>query len=168
MENGTNKNAEELSENSAKKAAEEKKEAIAESEHRISVEAHNKEMATTEKKQLKYQKLSFLMSLFSCLFTAAMLAILIYVIQMLMPKVDTIYQSTMVSLNNLETLTEDLKTADLSGTVNNINGLTIQATGDLTDTMDKLNSVDLEKLNEAIENLNNTVKPMADFFGALK
>ena len=147
---------------------EKKTEEIAESEHRISVEAHNKEMATTEKKQLKYQKLSFLMSLFSCLFTAAMLIILIYVIQMLMPKVDTIYQSTMVSLNNLETLTEDLKTADLSGTVNNINGLTIQATGDLGNTMEKLNSVDLESLNEAIKNLNDTVKPMAEFFGKLR
>ena len=152
----------------AKESEEKNSEEIAENEHRISVEAHNKEMATTEKKQLKYQKLSFLMALFSCLFTAVMLVILIIVIQAIMPKVDTIYNSTMVSLNNLETLTEDLKTADLSGTVGNINTLTVQATGDLGTTMEKLNGIDLEGLNEAIKNLNDTVKPLADFFGALK
>ena len=151
-----------------KEFEEKKSKEIAENEHRISVEAHNKEMATTEKKQLKYQKLSFLMALFSCLFTAAMLVILIIVIQAIMPKVDTIYNSTMVSLNNLETLTEDLKAANLSGTVGNINTLTVQATGDLGTTMEKLNDIDLEGLNEAIKNLNATVKPMADFFGALR
>ena len=50
----------------------------------------------------------------------------------------------------------------------NINNLTIQATGDLSDTMSRLNSVDLEKLNQAIDNLNKTIEPMAKFFGAMK
>ncbi|MBR5421577.1 MAG: hypothetical protein IK115_10545 [Lachnospiraceae bacterium] len=141
---------------------------LAENEHRKSVEEHNKEMAVTEKKQLKYQKLSFVMSMLSCLFTAGMLAVVIIVAMTILPKVDSIYSSTMVSLNNMEQLTDELNRADLAGTVNNINELTLQATGDLSQTMNKLNAIDLDNLNNAIKNLNDTVEPMAKFFGALR
>ena len=81
------------------------------------------------------------------------------------PKINTIYDSTMVSLKNLEQLTTELNEADLGGTVENLNNLTIQATSDLSSSMERLNSVDLETLNEAIVNLNATVEPLARFFG---
>ena len=132
--------------------------------YRQNVEEHNKEMAQTEKSQLKYQKLSFIMSMLSAIFTGAVLIIVICMVAYVVPKVNTIYDSTMVSLNNLEYLTTELKEADLGGTVDNINTLTIQATDDMSRTVERIDSVDLEKLNEAIDNLNETVKPMAEFF----
>ena len=132
--------------------------------YRQNVEEHNKEMAQTEKSQLKYQKLSFIMSMLSAIFTGAVLIIVICMVAYVVPKVNTIYDSTMVSLNNLEYLTTELKEADLGGTVDNINTLTIQATDDMSRTVERIDSVDLEKLNEAINNLNETVKPMAEFF----
>lgn len=132
--------------------------------YRQNVEEHNKEMAQTEKSQLKYQKLSFIMSMLSAIFTGAVLIIVICMVAYVVPKVNTIYDSTMVSLNNLEYLTTELKEADLGGTVANINTLTIQATDDMSRTVERIDSVDLEKLNEAIDNLNETVKPMAEFF----
>ena len=124
-------------------------------------------MAITEKKELKYQKLAFFCSLLSALFMGAVLAVVITVVLYAMPKVDAIYNSTMVSLQNLETLTTSLNQADLAGTVNNINELTVQATGSLGNTMERIDSIDLEKLNSAIDNLNATIEPMATFFGAL-
>ena len=132
--------------------------------YRQNVEEHNKEMAQTEKSQLKYQKLSFVMSMLSAIFTGAVLIIVICMVAYVVPKVNTIYDSTMVSLNNLEYLTTELKEADLGGTVDNINTLTIQATDDMSRTVERIDKVDLEKLNEAIDNLNETVKPMAEFF----
>ena len=132
--------------------------------YRQNVEEHNKEMAQTEKSQLKYQKLSFIMSMLSAIFTGAVLIIVICMVAYVVPKVNTIYDSTMVSLNNLEYLTTELKEADLGGTVDNINTLTIQATDDMSRTVERIDKVDLEKLNEAIDNLNETVKPMAEFF----
>jgi type II secretory pathway component PulF len=124
-------------------------------------------MAITEKKELKYQKLSFLCSLLSAIFMGAVLAVVITVVLYAMPKVDAIYKSTMISLQNLETLTTSLNQADLAGTVNNINELTVQATDSLGNTMDRINSIDLEKLNTAIANLNATIEPMAAFFNVL-
>ncbi len=135
--------------------------------HQESVEQHNREMAITEKKELKYQKLAFLCSLLSAIFMGAVLAVVITVVLYAMPKVDAIYKSTMISLQNLETLTTSLNQADLAGTVNNINELTVQATDSLGNTMDRINSIDLEKLNTAIANLNATIEPMAAFFNVL-
>ena len=142
-----------------------KQELAEEATHRQNVEEYNKQAALIEKKQLKYQKLSFLMSMLSAIFTGGMLIVIVGFVMFAVPKINTIYDSTMVSLKNLEQLTAELNEADLGGTVENINNLTIQATGDLSASMERLNSVDLEKLNEAIDNLNATVEPMAKFFG---
>ncbi|MBR1471219.1 MAG: hypothetical protein IJ600_06210 [Lachnospiraceae bacterium] len=48
-----------------------------------------------------------------------------------------------------------------------IDELTVQATEGLTDTMARLDTIDLEKLNTAIGNLNATIEPLANFFGVL-
>ncbi len=145
--------------------AELKKERAEQATHRQNVEEYNKQAALIEKKQLKYQKLSFLMSMLSAIFTGGMLIVVVGFVMFAVPKVNTIYDSTMVSLKNLEQLTTELNEADLGGTVENINNLTIQATSDLSSSMERLNSVDLETLNEAIVNLNATVEPLARFFG---
>ena len=145
--------------------AELKKERAEEATHRQNVEEYNKQAALIEKKQLKYQKLSFLMSMLSAIFTGGMLIVVVGFVMFAVPKINTIYDSTMVSLKNLEQLTTELNEADLGGTVENLNNLTIQATSDLSSSMERLNSVDLETLNEAIVNLNATVEPLARFFG---
>ena len=44
-------------------------------EFRQNVEEHNREMALTEKSQLKYQKLGFIMSMLSAIFTGIILLI---------------------------------------------------------------------------------------------
>ena len=137
-------------------------------EHQKNIEEHNRDMAITEKKELKYQKLAFLCSLLSAIFMGAVLVVVIGVCAFILPKVDDIYKSTMVSLENLETLTTNLNEANLGGTVDNINTLTVQATDNLSETMERINSIDLEKLNTAIDNLNSTIEPMAQFFGTLK
>ena len=137
-------------------------------EFRQNVEEHNREMALTEKSQLKYQKLGFIMSMLSAIFTGIILLIVLLLVGYVVPKVDNIYASTMISLNNLETLTAELNQADLGGTVQNINTLTVQATGNMSDTMKRLDSIDLEKLNQAIDNLNSTIEPMAKFFASMR
>jgi len=135
--------------------------------YRESIEQHNRDMATTEKKQLKYQKLAFVFSMLSAVFMGVMLAVVIAVAAFILPKVETIYDSTMVSLQNLETLTDELNEADIAGTVRHVDELTVQATGDLSETMERMNRVDLDTLNDAITNLNASVEPLAKFFGAM-
>ena len=137
-------------------------------EHNNALTEHNKDMAIVEKRQLKYQKLSFVMSLITMLMVGVIMAVIVAAVLYVKPMITDIYDGTMRSLDNLEVLTEDLnkelKAADLEGTVKNVNELTLQATGDLSDAMERLNSIDLETLNKAIDNLNATVEPLARFF----
>ncbi len=139
-----------------------------EEQHMINQEEHNKEMAQTEKAQLKYQKLSFVMSALSAVIMAVILIIVIGLASYIVPKVDTIYTSTMKNLNNLEELTTELNEAHLSETVNNINNLTLNATGDLSKAMSKLNSIDLETLNQSIQALHDIIEPMAKLFKVVR
>jgi len=139
-----------------------------EAQHMINQEEHNKEMALTEKAQLKYQKLSFVMSALSAVIMAIILIIVIGLASYIVPKVDTIYNSTMKNLNNLEELTTELNEAHLSETVNNINNLTLNATGDLSKAMSKLNSIDLETLNQSIQDLHDIIEPMAKLFKVVR
>ena len=139
-----------------------------EAQHMINQEEHNKEMTLTEKAQLKYQKLSFVMSALSAVIMAIILIIVIGLASYIVPKVDTIYNSTMKNLNNLEELTTELNEAHLSETVNNINNLTLNATGDLSKAMSKLNSIDLETLNQSIQDLHDIIEPMAKLFKVVR
>ena len=77
---------------------------IQEEQHYLKQEEHNKEMAVTEKAQLKYQKLSFIMSGLSALFTLIILVIVVCLALYVVPKVDNIYSRSMASLKNMEQL----------------------------------------------------------------
>ena len=132
------------------------------------ISEHNKDMAVMEKRQLKYQKLAFAMSFITMIMVGVIMFVIVSAVMYIKPMITDIYDSTMVSLENLETLTDDLnkemKEADLEGTVKNINSLTVQATDDLSNAMERLNSIDFETLNKAINNLNDTVEPLARLF----
>ena len=141
---------------------------IHEEQHYLTQEEHNKEMAVTEKAQLKYQKLAFLMSTLSAIFMLAVLIIVIYLANYVVPKVDTIYTRSMTSLKNMETITQELNEAHLGETVRNINNLTLNATGDLSKAMEKLNSIDLETLNDSIQSLHDIIEPLAKMFNVLR
>ncbi len=141
---------------------------IQEEQHYLKQEEHNKEMAVTEKAQLKYQKLAFLMSTLSAIFMLAVLIIVIYLANYVVPKVDTIYTRSMTSLKNMETITQELNEAHLGETVRNINNLTLNATGDLSKAMEKLNSIDLETLNDSIQSLHDIIEPLAKMFNVLR
>ena len=141
---------------------------IQEEHHYLKQEEHNKEMAVTEKAQLKYQKLAFLMSTLSAIFMLAVLIIVIYLANYVVPRVDTIYTRSMTSLKNMETITQELNEAHLGETVRNINNLTLNATGDLSKAMEKLNSIDLETLNDSIQSLHDIIEPLAKMFNVLR
>ena len=67
----------------------------------------------------------------------------------------------------METITKELNEAHLGETVKNINNLTLNATGDLSKAMDKLNSIDLDTLNDSIQDLHNIIEPLAKMFNIL-
>ena len=127
-------------------------------------EERHEERQKVEKKQLNYQRLQFFMTCLSTLFMAAPLLVVLGAVGYILPRFNAMYASAMVSLGNLEELTNSLNEADIAGTIKHADELTMQAATDLSGAMEKLNSVDIESLNRSIRNLNDSVEPFASFF----
>ena len=114
--------------------------------------------------ELKIRKLQLIFTILNTVFSGLIFVVIAVTALLIFNRVDKVYKSAMVSLENLEKLTTELDEADVPGTVRHIDKLTVQATEDLSRSMEKLDSVDLETLNGAIKNLYDTIEPMAEFF----
>lgn len=97
----------------------------------------------------------------------------------LLPKVtatlegfDTTLNELNVVVENTRVITEELKTADIEGTIHSLSG-TLDSVNDLvTDSADslsaslkKLEALDIDTLNKAIDGLYKVVNPLSSLFG---
>ena len=78
-------------------------------------------------------------------------------------------------LANLETVTAELAESDLSGMVENVDALVSNVDGLVSTSQDgveqtiaKLNGIDFEALNQAIQDLSDVIEPIANFFNTFK
>jgi uncharacterized protein YoxC len=73
----------------------------------------------------------------------------------------------MVLLKQTEEMVDQAKHSlqEVDGMVGSVNQLIEENTDDLTEAMDKLNSIDIDKLNQSIEDLNAVIAPLAKLFG---
>lgn len=62
-------------------------------------------------------------------------------------------------------LLEELDSTSLTEMIQSIDGLAKSSQEDMGQAMDKLNQLDLDGLNRAIQNLENTTRPLAELFG---
>ena len=69
-----------------------------------------------------------------------------------------------VVLANLEVVTTDLAAVDFAGMIDGVNTLVATGQAGLTETVERLNAIDFEALNTAIETLNQVIDPLAKFF----
>lgn len=114
--------------------------------------------------QEKYAKKQYRMTQISAAANLLVLAIVIYVVVSLLPKVNTTLRNLNYIMEDLQTVSSQLAEVDLEGMVNNVDTLVNESNNSLNDAMRKLNSIDFDTLNDAIKNLNDTVEPFANFF----
>ena len=69
------------------------------------------------------------------------------------------------ALSSADRMMKELEEAHLTETVKEISELTKSSQKNMGQTMDKLEQLDLEGLNSAIQNLENTTRPLAELFG---
>ncbi|MBO4243366.1 MAG: hypothetical protein IKT14_02885 [Clostridiales bacterium] len=131
---------------------------------------NNEEMVN--KKLVRYQKLEFVMQSVTALAMVAIAVTVLILAGFIMKKVNSIYDASMQSLSKIDAISQEISDAKLGETVTHINDLTEQATGDLATTMEKIDSIDIEGLNEeigrlhdSITSLNEAVDTMAHPFG---
>ena len=82
----------------------------------------------------------------------------------MLPKVNGILDQMETILTDLEQTSDALSQLDLQTMVMDVDALVRYAQESLASTMDKLDTIDLEKLNQAIGDLAQIIEPLANFF----
>ena len=69
-----------------------------------------------------------------------------------------------VVLGNLEVVTTELAAVDFAGMIDGVNTLVATGQAGLVETVGRLNAIDFEALNTAIDTLTQVIDPLAKFF----
>ena len=127
-----------------------------------------KRLETSNAAQERYAKKQYKMSLISAAANVTVLILVIFLVLTLMPKINATFEDLNAVMENVESITKELSEVDIEGMVSNIDDLVVGSSDSLTQAMKKLNAIDIEKLNDAIRNLNDAVEPMARFANLFK
>lgn len=110
-----------------------------------------------------------LMSGIQCAITVAAAlccVVMLVTVWNVLPELAGITQQMETVLGNLENVTTQLAAADLAEMAENVDALVVTGQKSLEQTMEKINTIDLETLNKAIEDLAKVIEPLARFFRA--
>lgn len=101
--------------------------------------------------------------------------VLVSMVYRLMPQVnailgqvDTVLAQSQTVMGNLEQTSRQLASVDLESMVSNIDTLVLSGQQSLEQSMEKLNGIDLEALNQAIEDLRKAIEPLAKLSGMFR
>ena len=128
-------------------------------------------MEQTNKKQVFYARLQFLLTV-----VAALCCVVLLLSGMsVLPKLQETAVQAEAVLTNLETVTTELANVDLNSMVQNMDTLVTDVDGlvgtsqvGVEQAMEKLNAIDFDALNEAIKDLSDVIDPIARFFNKYK
>ena len=128
----------------------------------------NQEMLELLRKIEKSSRQKNVTNLLLCLFmlaAAVSCVTLCVMVCRLLPQVNDLLGQMETVMTDLEQTVRRLSALDLESMVANANSLAVVAQESLQQTMEKLNTVDFETLNKAIEDLSKVIEPLAKFFG---
>ena len=122
----------------------------------------------TNRRQLLFTQIFCGIALVAVLFCV----IALVKVNQLLPQIQGITAQMQGVLGNMEQAAGQLAELDIRGIVENVETLVgnvdmlaVSAQDSLKQTMTKLNTIDFEALNKAIEDLSAVIQPLADFFG---
>lgn len=125
------------------------------------------EMVKMQKKDAMGQKLTAYATI--AIFVAVLIALL-----MIVPRVIILLDDISKTVKNADTAVSqvqnsiselDAAIADMDTMVTNIDDLVVTNTDSLNEAVQKLNDIDFDTLNKAINDFSATVEPLANFFG---
>ena len=90
------------------------------------------------------------------------------VVYSLVPQANAVLTQTQTVLGNLESTTQQLAELDLAQMVANVDALAVSGQQSLEQSMDKLNSIDFDALNQAIQDLASVIQPLSRLSGMFR
>lgn len=124
-------------------------------------------MEKTNRQQLRYARLQSILAILAALCFIA----LVFAVGSVMPRIsgfadeaEKLLAQAQVVLTNLEEVTQELTELEFAQMVEDVDALVSSSQAGLEQTLEKVNSIDIEKLNEAIDGLAKVVEPLTKFF----
>ena len=121
----------------------------------------------SNRQQVRYARLQSILAILAALCFIA----LVFVAGSIVPKLmdftaeaEGLLAQAEVVLTNLEDVTSELAQVEYTKMIDDVNGLVASSQEGLEQTLEKVNSIDIEKLNEAIDGLAKVVEPLTRFF----
>lgn len=118
--------------------------------------------------QEKYAKKQYHMSQITALASVIILGIVLYTVSVFIPKVNVTYQNMELIMEDLQTITSGLAEADISKMIDDVDELAVRSQENIGKAMEKIEAIDIEGLNQAIQNLSDAVGPFAEFFNKFR
>lgn len=116
-----------------------------------------KKLDESSQKRVRLGRILCVLALVAALFCWATFA----VVFSLVPQVETVLTQVQPVLGNLEQTSQQLAALDLEGMVSNVDALVVTGQQTLQQSMEKLDTVDFDALNQAIRDLSAVIEPLA-------
>ena len=120
------------------------------------------ELLTRTEKNSRKQLLHSRIQTLVCILGAVCCVVLVCNILPLLPQIAALADHAGQVLSNLETVSAELTKLDLENTLNNINSLVTTSQTGLEEAMSQISQIDVDTLNQAIQDLSDIVKPLAN------
>lgn len=111
------------------------------------------------------EKRDFILKLIIAVCSALTFLVIIVVAIVVVPKAVNLMNAAQRTLDNLETVSEDLKALELAEAIKNIEDDTAQAMSDVSGAMDQVEKLDVETLNQSIQELKESTEKFSRIFG---
>lgn len=116
-------------------------------------------MEQNSRKQLLYSRIQCFFSVIAALCCMVLLAKILQ----FMPQLELLAEQLELVLTDLESITGELEKLDLTKMVDNINSLVTTSQSGVEEALKKINEIDIDALNQAVEDLAAVIQPLADF-----
>ena len=113
----------------------------------------------------RYSKGTYYFTMIIAIASALTFLVVLICALVIVPKAINLIGTAQATLDNMQTVSENLKELQLSETIQSIDGNTSRAMQDVSDSMEKIESLNIESLNQAIMDLSRSVENLNSLFG---
>lgn len=112
----------------------------------------------------KYEKAGFILRLTVAVCSFLTFLTILIVAIAIVPKAINLISTAQRTLDNMETVSEDLKALELAEAIKNIEDDTAQAMSDVSSAMDQIEKLDIDSLNQSIQELKDSTEKFSSLF----
>lgn len=134
-------------------------------EENRSVEELLTRIEESERRQEKYAKRQFLMSMVMALCCVGIFCAVLLAYQNVVPTAQKSLQTIGAVAEDLGQISNQLTEADLAALVEHVDQLAVNSEQGVQKALEQINAIDIDSLNQAIQDLSDVVSPLAKLMG---